>query len=148
MNQKQFEILTRPSKIKVDDLENKSDRTLIYGVNPFDNMSVTYHLYLQQEMFHLSFYDTKTKEQFEFRNIKSFKYREEITDFICTVLKYNPFICTVLKYNPECCDNEFCQLLKSKGIILNYFPFDKDRPTKKYYGIKYEELKKVKKNGN
>lgn len=137
MNSKQLEILTRPSKIKMDDLDDKSDRTLIYGVNPFDNMSVAYHLYLQQEMFHLSFYDTKTKEEFEFRNIKSFKYREEITDFICTVLKYNP----------ECCDNEFCQLLKSKGIVLNYSPFDKDRPSKKYYGIKYEELKRIKKNG-
>jgi len=132
MNQKQLEILTRVPKIKVEDLENKSDKTLLYGTWHLFDENMTYHLYIKDEMFHLSSYVTKTNSIYEI--VKCFKFRDEITTFLPNIVD--------LKYNPECCDYEFCGLLKSKGIIIDYKPFDKDRPNKKFYGILYEDLKK------
>lgn len=143
MNEKQLEILTRPSKIKVDDLENKSDRTLMYGSFSMADGILGYHLYLETEMFHFTVYLVKSKQDYELNTgkpLKSFKYRDEITT--------EQFLRDILDFHPECCDYEFCSLLKSKGIDIDFFTeFDKDRPNKKYYGIKYEELKRIKKNG-
>ena len=44
-------------------------------------------------------------------------------------------------FYPECCDYEFCNLLKFKGVLLDFKIIDKDRPPKTYYCILYEELK-------
>jgi hypothetical protein len=146
MNQKQLEILTRSPKIKISELENISDRTLLFGTFPMADGTVGYHLYIEQEMFHFTAYLVKSKLAYELscqpgEPLKSFKYRDEIT--------FNQFLRSTKfqTFHPECCDYEFCTLLKSKGIKLDFFDeFDKDRPTKKYYGILFNDLKKVKKD--
>ena len=139
MNQKQLEMLTTSSKVKVSDLENLSDRTLLYGTWKHFDENMTYHLYMEGEMYHLSIYVTKTNLVHEISDsLKSFKFRDEMISFLPNL--------NDLKYNPECSDYEFCSLLKSKGIVLDYKPFDKDRPTKKFYGILFNDLKKTKKN--
>ena len=143
MNKKQLEILTRDSKIKVDDLENKSDKTLLFGktslilVDKIDKI-LYYHLYLKDEMFYFTIYTNPKNEFIGITYLKSFKYREEIE--IGNILDLRG-----LMFYPECCDFEFCNLLKSKGIKLNFLKLDNDRPTKTYYGILYDELTKVKK---
>lgn len=146
MNQKQFEIVTRSPKVKVSDLKNLSDRTLLYGTwKPIlqgtweqINEVITYHLYMEGEMYHLTIYVTKTNMVHEIteESLRSFKFRDEISSFLPNDLEFNP----------ECSDYEFCVLLKSKGIVLNYKSFDNDRPTKKFYGILFNELKRTKKN--
>ena len=145
MNQKELEILTRPPKIKVDELDDKSNRTLLYGSFSMADGVIGYHLYLEDEMFHFTVYLVKSKLMYELycqpgEPLKSFKYRDEITPE-----QIFRKIGNVRNYHPECCDYEFCALLKSKGISLDFFdPFDKDRPTKKYYGILFNDLKKKK----
>jgi len=146
MNQKEHEILTRPPKIKVEELDNKSDRTLLYGsFSEAKDGLLAYHLYLEVEMFHFTVYLVKSKLMYELylqpgEPLKSFKFRDEITpELIFRDIHPAP-------YHPECCDYEFCNLLKSKGIPLDFFykTFDKERPIKKYYGILFNELKKKK----
>jgi len=139
MNKKQLEILTRKSKIKIEDLENKSNKTLLFGkTNIPHNYIIFYHLYLKDEMFHFTIYTNPKNEYID--DLKSFKCREEIE------MSSDMFTFTFgLTFYPECCDYEFCNLLKSKGIKLNFLKFDNDRPTKNYYGVLYDELTKVKK---
>lgn len=135
MNIKQLEILTRIPKIKTDDLENKSDRTLVYGHADLDG-NLMFHLYFKNEMFHFTL--SKSKIDYndnDSKTIKSFKYREELPPI-------DIFHLVKLSFYPECCDYEFCSLLKSKGIVLSYDKLDKDRPNKKYYGLLFEDLKK------
>lgn len=139
MNQNQLEILSRLPKIKISELENISDRTLLYGTVSCHtpekfNYSLSFHLYIKQEMFHFTAYETNAKVPLGVV-FKSFKYRDDITP--------NMFITSeidmVQHFYPECCDYEFCTLLKSKGIILDFKKLDKDRPTKIFYGLLYEE---------
>jgi len=134
MNTKQLEIIQRQPKLKVD-LQDISDRTLLYGSHKEGGYTFIYHLYIKDEMFHFTQYEYRTKINYKKGDIKSFKYREEITP--------NMFLCMNLtqKFDPECCDYEFCNYLKSNGIVLNFNSFDKERPNKVYYGILYEDLK-------
>ena len=145
MNQNQLEILSRVPKIKISELDNTSDRTLLYGTVSYHspvklNYSLSFHLYIKQEMFHFTAYDTNTKVPLNIV-FKSFKYRDEITPnmFITSGID----IKHIQHFYPECCDYEFCTLLKFKGIILDFKKLDKDRPTKIFYGILYNELKKL-----
>ena len=146
MNQKELEILTRSPKIKVDELENKSDRTLLYGSFVIADGILGYHLYLEGEMFHFTVYLVKSKLMYELyckpgEPLKSFKFRDEITPEQI----FRKLSSESIPYHPECCDYEFCNLLKSKGIKLDFFgAFDFDRPIKKYYGILFNDLKKKK----
>jgi hypothetical protein len=148
MNSKQLEILTRTSKIKVDDLENKTDRTLLFGSLKIADGNMVYHLYLNGEMFHFTVYISKSKTPYEARwrsgePLKSFKYRDEIpSETIQIIQKSIPLENTLY---PECCDYEFCILLKSKGIVLTFDEIDEERPTKQFYGLLFDELKKSKK---
>ena len=139
MNKKQLEILTKESKIKIEDLENKSDRTLLFGKTNLIRLDkiIFYHFYLKDEMFHFTIYTNPTNEYIDI-NLKSFKYREEIE--IGNMLDFRG-----LMFYPEYCDYDFCVLLKSNGIKLFFQKFDSERPTKIYYGILYEELTKIKK---
>lgn len=138
MNSKQLEILTRIYKIKTDNLENKSDRTLLYGHVNFISNRIMFHLYLKDEMFHFTFYISTSKIDYNDNNpktIKSFKFREELPPI-------DMFHLNGLHFYPECCDYEFCNLLKHNGILLSYNKLDKDRPNKNYYGILFEDLKR------
>jgi hypothetical protein len=143
MNQTQLDWLSRKPKIKISELEDCSDRTLLYGrikketAGYAGEHNLSFHLYIKQEMFHFTAYETNTRVPLGVV-FKSFKYRDEITpDMIITSginMKY------IQHFYPECCDYEFCTLLKSKGIILDFKNLDKDRPTKIYYGILYEDM--------
>jgi len=150
MNQKELEILTRSLKIKVDELVDKSDRTLLYGSFVMADGILGYHLYLEDEMFHFTVYLVKSKLMYELycqpgEPLKSFKYRDEIIPEQIFRKILLQTVSETIPYHPECCDYEFCKLIKSKGINLDFFdPFDKDRPTKKYYGILFNDLKKKK----
>ena len=132
MNNKQLEILTRVPKIKVEDLENKSDRTLLYGKSG-NSCPTYYHLYLKDDMFHFTIYPTNNYDT-DISKVKSFKFRDEITTDIFHLMG--------LTLYPECSDYEFCGLLKSKGIIFDYEKIDPERVNKKFYGILYEDLNK------
>lgn len=135
MNSKQLEILTRIPKIKTDDLENKSDRTLVYGHADLDG-NLMFHLYLKNEMFHFTLSKSKIDQNDNNpKTIKSFKFREELPPI-------DMFHLMGLHFYPECCDYEFCSLLNHNGIALSYDKLDKDRPNKKYYGILFEDLKR------
>jgi len=140
MNIKQLEIIQRQPKLKVSDLQDVTDRTLLYGSHAdicIGGCTFIYHLYIQGEMFHFTQYQYKTKMGHKKGDIKSFKFREEITPnmFLHTNLV------TTQKFDSECCDYEFCNYLKSKGIVLNFTSFDDERPNKVYYGMMYEDLK-------
>ena len=126
MNNKQLEIITRDYKFKIENLENKSDRTLLFGKS---NFLIYYHLYLKDEMFYFTMY-TNIKNDYSSSNLKSVKCRDEIAF---------PILIKTIFY-PECCDYEFCNLLKSNGIKLLFKEIDNNRPTKLYYGFLYEEL--------
>jgi len=144
MNKKQLEILQRDPKLKIEDLENVSDRTLLFGSYFFKlgDEIIVYHLYIENEMFHFTFYEYKTNKNYQSNNtckyktsVKSFKYREDI--------KSEMFIFDVneQKFDPFCSDYEFCEYLKLKGIVLLFKPLDEETPVKKFYGILYPELK-------
>jgi len=133
MKNNQYEILIKPSKIKIGELENLSDRTLLFGTWKNFDILINYHLYIDGEMFHLTISESKNNQRKD-GEIKSFKFRDELINFIPNL--------NDLTFKPECCDFEFCTLLKSKGIILNFDDFDNDKSTKKFYGVLYENLKK------
>ena len=136
MNKKQLEILQRNSKLRISDLEDVSDRTLLYGTL-YDGRTINYcHLYIEGEMFHFTLYEWKSKKNFKLGDLKSFKYRDE--------MRSNMFLTNNTlsqEFKPECCDAEFCEYLKSKGIILIFRDIVEDVPTKKFYGIMFDELK-------
>lgn len=108
--------------INVSMLTNKNSRTLIYG---YDLDRNTFHLYLEDCKFHLVYYN---------RN-------EYIQGSIFTGFEIDPFLCISSKRTyPEACDFEFCKLLKSFDISLNFTTFDDKREIKQYYGELIEDL--------
>ena len=110
------------SRINVSMLTNKNSRTLIYG---YDLDRNTFHLYLEDCKFHLVYYNGN----------------EYIQGSIFTGFEIDPVICIPGKRTyPEVCDFEFCKLLKSFDISLNFTTFDDKREIKQYYGKLIEDL--------
>lgn len=129
MTRKEFENLKNieketPIKIKVSDLKNKEDRTLIYG---YDLDRRDFHLYLKNEKFYLI--NGNEIDYFFLQDL------EEISKYSCIPNK---------RIYPEICDYEFCKLLKEKGVNFSFTVYKENFDERKIYGLTIEDLKNVK----
>lgn len=91
--------------IRISDLKNLKDRTLIYG---YTLERHTFHLYLKEERFNLFIY--KYKGDF----VSRLRHLEIIDVNTCLPSK---------RAYPESCDYEFCKLVKSRGGEISYTNF-------------------------
>lgn len=103
-----------PNKIiTIGDLVNKDDRTLLYGYT-CDRYS--WHVYIKNKVIHTICYN------FDESGLHSIP--------ICANSNYIPD----KRLYPNCCDYEFCSLLKNCGEHLCFTTFDCDMISKKYWG--------------
>lgn len=112
-----------PSRVYLDDLKDKSDRTLIHGYTCGRH---TYHLYLKDGLFYSLYYE-----------------------YDKTYLKNDVFVGGSIELShcypdkriyPECCDLEFCEFLIKNGHSLPFTSFSENRELKQYYGELLEDL--------
>ena len=119
MNIKEFELLKKGDIIKkhiltVDDLNNKQNRTLLYG---YTCNRETWHVYLKDEVIYTVMYGG-------YDNIDiSEVYVKTNNDYIPNKRLY-----------PECCDYEFCKLLKEYEVFIPFTTYNKEREYSQYYG--------------
>lgn len=114
MNKEEFISLNNYNKsITIDDLNDKSDRTLLYG---YDFDRETFHVYIKdREIVSVSYYlDEEPK----------------LTYISFSKDNYLP----VKRIYPEASDYEFCKLLKERGYELPFLPFNGEREEKQFYG--------------
>ena len=115
MNKHEFEMLKNieivSSKLTIDDLEDKSDRTLLYG---YTCNRDTWHVYVLDREIIAVMYGFG-----EMREI----HVEEDTDYVPDKRLY-----------AECCDFEFCALLTERGVYLPFTTFNEDREYVQFYG--------------
>jgi hypothetical protein len=119
MNQEQFELLrklhSKTHFINVDDLVDVRDRTLIYGYEPD---RATFHLYLKDGLFHKVVY-----------NYQGALLTKRVSHLI------EPEFCVPMKrIYAECCDFNFCALLRQNGVYLPFTTPNWERPKSQYYG--------------
>lgn len=96
------------SLITVDDLADKSDRTLLYG---YTCMRDTWHVYIKfGRIFTVVYCFGEDPEEVSV---------QENSEFVPNKRLY-----------PERCDFEFCELLKSKDIYLPFTIWERDEPEK------------------
>lgn len=117
MNKEQYKKLTTIDSNKIIDaydLTNMEDRTLLYGYTCERN---TWHVYLQKNRIYTVIY----------------KWNEEPEEWEIT---HNCQYIPDKRLYPECCDYEFCKLLKEKGFSLPFTIWDDDnkRENTIYYG--------------
>lgn len=112
--------------IKVEDLSDTKDRTLLYG---YTCSRETFHVYLKNNEIHVILYN----EDYDEENVKPKNMREL---FIKTNYDYIPD----KRLYPEACDFSFCKLLKEKDISLPFTVFDVDRPVQDFYGFTLEDM--------
>jgi len=116
MNKEQFDKLKGIEKAKeqvitIDDLINKTNRTLLYG---YTCERDTWHVYIKDNKIFAVIY----------------KYGESPKEM--NIFSNYCYIPDKRLY-PETCDYEFCKLLKDKEIDLPFTTWQ-DRPEKQYYG--------------
>jgi hypothetical protein len=124
MDLKEYQILKIIEKeakrvISPDDLENKSDRTLLYGYTCDRD---TWHVYIKDEVIHTTWYDAREDEI----TIFELPSKGYISNYVYIPNK---------RLYPECCDYEFCALLKEKGMDLPFTTWNNDREVKQFYGL-------------
>lgn len=112
--------------IKVEDLSDTKDRTLLYG---YTCSRKTFHVYLKNNEIHVILYN----EDYDEKNVKPKNMREL---FIKTNCDYIPD----KRLYPEACDFDFCKLLKEKDISLPFTVFNTDRPIQDFYGFTLEDM--------
>lgn len=98
-------------KLTIDDLEDKSDRTLLYG---YTCDRYTWHVYVENQEIITLFYGFG-----EMKEVYVSEDRYYVPD---------------KRLYPECCDFEFCALLKERGVHLPFTTFNEDREYSQYYG--------------
>ena len=111
-----------PKMIKVDDLKDKSDRTLLYG---YTCERKTWHVYLKSG------------------NIHVIEYRHDYTRYLPDELveiepKCNEDYIPDKRLYPTACDFEFCMMLKSQCCDLPFTSED-NRQKEIYYGYTVED---------
>ncbi len=98
-----------PPSIRVDQLDNRSDRTLIYGYN-MDRLTV--HLYLKNELFYYIVYlDNMTRPSFAIQGATEVEIEEVLPG---------------KRAYPEACDFEFCWLVYAARSQISFTTFAKD----------------------
>lgn len=115
------------SPIKVEDLDNKTDRTLLYGINTgcTRHLRNLFHVYIKDKKIHVVSYDTC--------NIA-----ESMVEY--NIIRNSDYIKNALLY-PETCDYEFCEKLKKFGCQLPFATWNDERPEKRFYGFTLEDKK-------
>ena len=105
------------STVRVDELKNQEDRTLIWGYT-MDRDSV--HVYIKGGILYAYAYDNNKSEMW-------YKYGEELDIQEAGIVPSK-------RLYPECCDKEFCELLYGKGESLPFTTFNSKRELKQFYG--------------
>jgi hypothetical protein len=117
MNKTDFEKLREiwelPEKIiTAEDLQDKSDRTLLYG---YTCDRGTWHVYIQQNHIYAVIYlYSEEPEQMEITSN---------SDYVPNKRLY-----------PECCDFEFCKLLKEVDVSLPFTTWTDRNEQRQYWG--------------
>ena len=113
MNKQEYDTLRTDSTfIAADKLLNKTPRTLLYG---YTCNRDTWHVYFNGEKIVTCYY----------------AYKEEPIGQ--TVRTNNDYIPNK-RLHAECCDFEFCLLLRKAGVDLPFTVPDFNRPAKQFYG--------------
>lgn len=116
MLKEEYQKLNGTDKIKslvlASDLIDKSNRTLLYG---YTCNRDTWHVYIEEGAIHTVWYKYKCKPEE--------RYVADNYDYVPDKRLY-----------PECCDYEFCKLIKEYGIDLPFTTWQDDRLVQQYYG--------------
>lgn len=99
---KQFHVIERSVLLSVDDLTDKSDRTLIYG---YDTERLTHHTYIKQG------------------EIVSVTYSPS-TAVVSKEVRSNDDYSPNKRIYPKQSDYEFCKLLKERGVHVSFATYD------------------------
>jgi hypothetical protein len=125
MNKREYDRLCNDTRsgsfISVDELIDKSDRTLLYG---YTCERLTWHVYLEDGVIHKVVYRSSGGDCEHSYYGEGFKVWELIPD---------------KRLYPETCDFEFCSLLRGKGVDLLFTNFNEDRGESQYYGWVVED---------
>lgn len=97
------------------------DRTLLYG---YTCERKTFHVYMKDMKIHTVIYDTDFSEKIQ----KPIHMKE-------VEIKSNYDYVPDKRLYPECCDYQFCRLLKRLGIELPFTTYQEDRPVQDFYGF-------------
>lgn len=106
------ELDCEPRLITINDLRNKANRTLLYG---YDCNRDSWHVYIFEYVIH------------------TVKYAYGENPQKITVETNNDYIPNK-RLHPECCDYEFCTILKSYGIYLPFTQYQEIEQTELYFG--------------
>lgn len=127
MNQLEYSLLKNikideASIIKIEDLKNTNDRTLIWG---YDLERNSVHVYIKNKKFF--------KVCYSYPDVLIYFTQGYTIDAIgCIPSK---------RIYPEASDLEFCEILVKRGISLAFTTFDEKRLEQQYYGALLEDLK-------
>lgn len=99
-------------KLTIEDLEDKSDRTLLYG---YTSDRYTWHVYVRD-------YEIVTI-------VYGFGELVEVLD-----IEEDKHYVPNKRLYAECCDFEFCTLLAERGVHLPFTTFNDERVYEQYYG--------------
>lgn len=113
------------SLISYSDLQNKSERTLLYGfASGFTRTEEKWHIYILNITIHKFIYT------FVKGKVYPIEYKKnQLWDIHELVINKH--------FYPECCDFEFCSLLKTNGGLLNFTSFCNIVIPQYYYGELY-----------
>lgn len=112
MNKQQYEGFYLEKLVTIDELTDKSNRTLLWGYT-FERES--YHTYINNgEIITVIYNYDENPRRVEI---------QENQNYIPNKRLY-----------PECCDYEFSTLLSSRGCYLSFTTYDEERCKNKYYG--------------
>ena len=118
LENKQFET------IKVEDLSNTEDRTLIYG---YTCERDDFHVYIKNKEIHIVIYSTTYSTTIR---------PKQMREIIPTIdREYVPN----KRIYPAACDFEFCRLLQDRGVTLPFTCYDDRDTTKKFFGFTLED---------
>lgn len=119
MNMEEYmKLHTYHRTITIDDLKDKSDRTLLYG---YDSDRETYHTYIKNE------------------EIITVRYAYNDKPVIAYVPYGKDHYLQLKRIYPEKSDYEFCKLLVERGHKLPFVPFSEREKYKQYYGKVIED---------
>ena len=103
--------------ITINDLEDKSDRTLLFG---YTCERLTWHVYIKDEKIYAVIYNHPSSKD---------HFKKEIP------IPYNVCYIPDKRLYPERCDFEFCKLLKEWGYDLPFTTWTENVLMRDYYGL-------------
>ena len=130
MNKKQYDKimdlhLKDISPIKAEDLDNKTDRTLLYGINTGGTRHHRdfFHVYIKDKKIHVVSYS---------------KYIVEESMVEYNIIRNNDYTKNTLLY-PEFCDYEFCEKLKKYGCKIRFANWCDNESSSQFRGLILED---------